>query len=103
MASTRIDDAQISDDGQWVLFTVFAAGQAQLRVVRTDGQGMQTLHCAAPGSHISNAQWSIDQKWVVFDEGPATGGARIHLLHMARGSLPTKPVPPPARLAHKHP
>src|SRR5258708_32387685 len=76
LASTRIDDAQVSDDGQWVLFTVFAAGQAQLRAVRMDGQGLQTLHCAAPGSHISNAQWSIDQKWVAFDEGPDTGGAK---------------------------
>jgi len=101
MASTRIDDAQISDDGKWVLFTVFAAGQAQLRVVRTDGQGMQTLHCAAPGSHISNAQWSIDQKWVVFDEGPATGGASIYLLNMASGSLQTELVPPAAGLAYK--
>ena len=101
MTSTRIDDAQISDDGQWVLFTVFAAGQAQLRAVRMDGQGMQTLHCAAPGSHISNAQWSIDQKWVVFDEGPDTGGASVYLLNMASGSLQTELVPPAAGLAYK--
>jgi Tol biopolymer transport system component len=101
MAGTRIDDAQISDDGQWVLFTVFAAGQAQLRAVRMDGQGLQTLHCAAPGSHISNTQWSIDQKWVVFDEGPDTGGASVYLLNMASGSLQTELVPPAAGPAYK--
>src|SRR5260370_6311225 len=66
-----------------------------------DGQGMQTLHCAAPGFHISNAQCSIDQKWVVFDEGPATGGASIYLLNMASGSLQTELVPPAAGLAYK--
>ena len=100
MASTQIDDAQVSADGQWVLFTAHVAGQSELRAVRMDGQGLQTLFCAPSGYHISGAQWSINQKLVVFDEGQAIGAQTIYLLNMASGSLQTELVPPTAGLAY---
>lgn len=99
-ANTRVDDAQVSADGQWVLFTAHIAGQVELRAVRVDGQGLQTLHCAPAGYRIFGAQWSIDQKMVVFDEGQDIGGPAIYLLNMASGALQTEFVPPAAGLAY---
>jgi len=86
-ANTRIDDAQVSADGQWVLFTAHVAGQSELRAVRMDGQGLQTLFCAPAGYRIFGTQWSINQKLVVFDVGQDTGGVTTYLLNMADGSL----------------
>jgi serine/threonine protein kinase len=99
-ANTRVDDAQVSADGQWVLFTAHVAGQVELRAVRVDGQGLQTLHCAPAGYRIFGAQWSIDQKMVVFDEGQDIGGPTICLLNMASGALQMELVPPAAGLAY---
>jgi serine/threonine protein kinase len=100
MANTRIDDAQVSADGQWVLFTAHVAGRSELRAVRMDGQGLQTLFCALSGYRISGAQWSVNQKLVVFDEGQDIGGPTIYLLNMASGSLQTELVAPAAGLAY---
>lgn len=100
-ANTRIDDAQVSADGQWVLFTAHVAGQSELRVVRMDGQGLQTLFCAQPGSHIFGAQWSVNQKLVVFDVGQDSGGGvTIYLLNMASGGLQTELVTASPGLAY---
>jgi eukaryotic-like serine/threonine-protein kinase len=99
-ANTRIDDAQVSADGQWVLFTAHVSGQSELRVVRMDGQGLQTLFCAPSGHRIFGAQWSVNQKLVVFDEGQDVGAPTVYLLNMASGSLQTELVPPAASLAY---
>jgi serine/threonine protein kinase len=99
-ANTRIDDAQVSSDGQWVLFTAHVAGQSELRVVRMDGQGLQTLFCAQSGAHIFGAQWSLDQKLVVFDVGQDTGGTTIYLLNITNGSLQTELVSTAPGLAY---
>jgi len=99
-ANTRIDDAQVSADGQWVLFTAHVSGQSELRVVRMDGQGLQTLFCAPSGYRIFGAQWSVNQKLVVFDEGQDVGAPTVYLLNMANGSLQTELVPPAASLAY---
>ncbi|MGZ6365304.1 MAG: protein kinase domain-containing protein [Ktedonobacteraceae bacterium] len=86
-ANTHVDDAQVSADGQLVLFTAHVSGQSELRVVRMDGQGLQTLFCASPGTHITGAQWSFNQKLVVFDVEQDSGGTTIYLLNMTNGSL----------------
>jgi eukaryotic-like serine/threonine-protein kinase len=98
--NSRIDDAQVSSDGQWVLFTAHVAGQSELRVVRMDGQGVQTLFCAQSGARIFGAQWSINQKLVVFDVGQDTGGTTIYLLNMTNGSLQTELVSAAPGLAY---
>ncbi len=99
-ANTRVDDAQVSADGQWVLFTAHVAGQSELRVVRMDGQGLQALFCAPSGAHIFGAQWSLNQKLVVFDVGQDAGGTTIYLLDMTNGSLQSELVSTAPGLAY---
>jgi eukaryotic-like serine/threonine-protein kinase len=67
MAKTYILDAQVSQDAQWVLFTAIVSGVPQIRMVRVDGQGLQTLYCAPSGATINSVQWSYDQKLAVFN------------------------------------
>ena len=100
LPNTRIDSAQLSSDGQWILFSAHIAGQVKLAVVRMDGQGLQTLACAPAGTRISSPQWSVDQKLIVFDESPNTGGATIYLLVVASGLLQTELTPPASGLAY---
>jgi hypothetical protein len=98
--NTRIDDAQVSTDGQWVLFTAHVAGQSELRVVRMDGQGLQTLYCSPSNSHIFGAQWAMDQQHVVFNVGQDSGGTITYVLNMANGSLQTELVSTAPGLAY---
>jgi len=86
MPNLSIKDAQVSQDGQWLLFTVFFNGQAQIRMVRVDGQGLQTLYCAAIGSTIVNSEWSFDQKSVIFAEGQSPL-ASLSLLDITNGLM----------------
>ncbi|HLX56551.1 MAG TPA: hypothetical protein VKR83_05975 [Ktedonobacteraceae bacterium] len=77
-----IGEAQISADGQWVLFSTDDAQGAEvaLHLVRMDGQGLQTLYCSPNG--IGNIHWSPDQKTVVFTDGNV-----VDLLDLASGHL----------------
>src|SRR5207244_4440057 len=71
-----ISEAQVSADGQWILFVAYVFEPtdllSEIQLVRMDGQGLQTLYCASHstnfGSNIANIQWSPDQKSVVFDQ-----------------------------------
>ena len=90
LPDTRINSAQLSADGQWILFSADIAGQVKLSVARMDGKGLQTLACAPAGTLIRSPQWSIDQKLIVFDESPTIGGASIYLLSVASGLLQTE-------------
>jgi eukaryotic-like serine/threonine-protein kinase len=93
-SQTNITEAQISDDGQWVLFSAIVAGQSELRMVRLDGQGLQTLLCAPAGMTIRYSQWSIDQRYVVFDEFPQNGEPTVYLLNTQSGALQIEVTPP---------
>lgn len=93
-AQTSVSEAQVSADGQWVLFTAIVAGQSELRMVRLDGQGLQTLLCAPGGAAIRYAQWSIDQRYVIFDEFPANGEPTVYLLNIQTGALQVEITPP---------
>jgi hypothetical protein len=85
IAHASIENAQISADGQWVLFTTLTTAQTKLQVVRMDGRGLQTLYCV-PGVGLGIPQWSSDQKHVIFSSyGP--GGETVFLLTMASGAL----------------
>lgn len=81
----NIYDAQISPDGQWILFTTPAgfAGAKALQLVRMDGQGLQTLYC----SSLNSFKWSPDQKTVVFKDADQIGGGEVDLLDLATGHL----------------
>ena len=89
-----ITEAQVSDDGQWVLFSALVAGRSELRLVRLDGQGLQTLLCSPAGMAIRNSQWSIDQRYVVFDEFPQNGEPTVYLLNAQTGALQVEVTPP---------
>ncbi len=83
-----ITNAQISADGQWILFvtyTSFTSGPVKLQLIRMDGKGLQTLYCAN-GNSIQGPQWSTDQKQVVFG-GFTNGLETIYLLNMSNGNL----------------
>jgi len=88
MANTTISEAQVSGNGQWIMFVSFVGGQAKLQLIRMDGQALQTLHCAPlpsganPAIALSEVQWSVDQKLVVFVSQPG-----VYLLNVTNGAL----------------
>ena len=63
-----IQHAQVSADGQWVLFLsqVDPRGDpnhsAMLQLVRMDGQGLQTLYCLPSSITSASVQWATNQK-----------------------------------------
>ncbi len=100
MAKTRIDNALLSRDGQWILFSARVQGQAELGLVRMDGHMLQTLYCAPTGYTITPPQWTEDQKLVAFDATPGTAVAKLYLLNIATGSLSTELAPPASGLSY---
>ncbi len=82
---TYIDQAQVSTDGQWVVFSSQVSDRSALQLVRMDGQGLQTLYCAASNEHIGALAWSPDQKYVAFQEG-----VNVYLLKVATGAYQLK-------------
>ena len=87
--------AQISPDGQWILFTipVGMAGERALQLVRMDGQGRQTLYCA---DNLGGFEWSPDQKTVAFTVADQVGNSTVDLLDLATGHLQVELVEPTA-------
>ena len=83
MPNTRITEAQVSADGQWILFV---AG-SKLQLIRMDGQALQTLYCASGSTtYINSVQWSPDQRQVMFHGGGKPGGVlALYLLDIVRG------------------
>jgi eukaryotic-like serine/threonine-protein kinase len=79
---TSINDAQVSADGQWVLFGATVDNRSAIQLIRMDGQGLQTLYCSASGKQggASALEWSPDQKYVAFMEG-----GNVYLLNLATG------------------
>ncbi len=93
MQGVTISEAQVSQDGQWVLFNARVGKQDQLRMVRVDGQGLQTLYCASDGNVILNSQWSFDQQAVAFAEGLAGAAPTTYLMNIAAGTVQPELVP----------
>jgi len=85
-------DAQVSTDGQYVLFI---SGR-ELQMIRKDGQGLQTLYCypqhtGAP-DNLMNLLWSPNQQLAVFEEPSVFGGPAgpvVRLLNLGNGSVQT--------------
>lgn len=93
MPNVTISEAQVSQDGQWVLFTAVLGNQDQIRMVRVDGQGLQTLYCAPVGSIILNSQWSFNQQTVVFDASPGGSVPTTYLMNITSGTVQPELVP----------
>ncbi|HVU66603.1 MAG TPA: hypothetical protein VHD63_05725 [Ktedonobacteraceae bacterium] len=98
----RIDQAQISADGQWILFLSIpdphndAQHAALLQLVRMDGEGLQTLYCfpqttysTLPNlSHLPIAlQWSVDEKSILISVNTKATASEIFVLDVATGTL----------------
>jgi len=75
---TSISEAQVSANGQWLLFVAHVSGQVKLQLVRMDGQFLQTLYCGNP----AEAQWSAAQQLVVFSDS-----GHVYLLNVNNGVL----------------
>src|SRR5579883_954250 len=90
-AEGSIGHAQISRDGQWILFT---RDNQAIQLVRMDGKYLQTLYCAPPGQQIdpetasgysSAVQWSPNQKQVIFSQGGSS--MALYLLNLTNGNV----------------
>ncbi len=90
MPGVHISEGQVSRDGAWVLFGAIVAGQYQLRLVRVDGQYLQTLYCATTNDTITHIQWSFDQRSIAFNEG-----ATLYLLDDTNGQVQPELLPDP--------
>jgi len=89
--NTTITSAQVSGDGQWLLFVsniaeAHAEMGGHLQLVRMDGQGLQTLFCA-PLFTLTDVQWSPDQKFVIFLRWFSPDEQQIYLLNLATGAV----------------
>ncbi len=84
------DQAQMSPDGQWILFVSSVQDQAAITAVRVDGERRQVLYCTPANGQIGGLQWSPNQKWLAFSEAPASGPPTIYLLDIATGSVQTE-------------
>jgi hypothetical protein len=82
---------QLAANGQWLLFLAPHDRQQELRIVRLDGKGMQTLYCSAEGASLFDLRWSLDYKMVAFSEYTSHGNAGttgvIKLLDLTTGKI----------------
>ena len=86
LTNASISQAQISADGQWILFVSgTASAPGRLQLVRMDGQGLQTLYC---DSTSSNFQWATNQKLIAFESKSGSTGF-VKLLRVADGTIQT--------------
>jgi len=91
VANAQIYEAQVSADGQWVLFvttTGKVGRQSKLQMIRLDGQGLQTLYCT-PGYSIRQMQWSTNQQLLAFYNVVNEQGV-VYLLDMQSGRVQTE-------------
>jgi Tol biopolymer transport system component len=65
LPNVEMSDAQISADGQWIVFQVSVGGTEKLQLIRMDGQELQTLYCGNPVSY-TDLQWSANQQLIAF-------------------------------------
>jgi eukaryotic-like serine/threonine-protein kinase len=100
LSNVAISDAQVSTDGQYVLFLSKVSAQPAIQMVRMDGQGLQTLYCGYPNNGIpasvTNLVWSPNQQLAVFEEpnpGGAPGAPIVRLLNLGSGTLQTEITP----------
>jgi hypothetical protein len=86
VTNETINEAQISADGQWILFVSGAtSASGRLQLVRIDGQGLQTLYCDSTSSHF---QWATNQQLIAFESKSGNIGF-VKLLRVADGTIET--------------
>ena len=88
-SNTFMASAQVSANGQWLLFVAQTSNQVKLQLIRMDGQYLQTLYCGpgSPQENILDPQWSTNQKLVVFLQPLQQNGTVVYVLNMTTGAL----------------
>lgn len=79
-----ITDAQVSNDGQWVLFNSLTPTDSEIQMVRMDGMELQTLLCVLPTT-LHSIQWSPDHSMIVYSAQSISFLENVYLLNMATG------------------
>jgi Tol biopolymer transport system component len=82
IANVLIKGAQVSNDGQWILFLTNTTSYDEMQMIRMDGQGLQTLYC---NTAVFDLQWSPDHSMVVFSVASAKLG--VSTLNMNTGQV----------------
>ena len=106
-----IGDAQVSADGQWILFlslgnankgNVNSGVDTRLQLIREDGVDLQTLYCVPASSTIGGVHWSQDQKFILLDvlDGVANTST-LRLLNVSTGELKVELQTPAGTHAYK--
>lgn len=80
LPDVSVQDAQLSPDGQWILYVARLTDHDELRMVRLDGTFNQTLLNSQPYGALTDIQWSPNQQDVLFDEEPPQSGPFITYL-----------------------
>jgi len=96
IANSQIYEAQVSTDGQWILFVTTTGSlhrQSKLQMLRMDGQGLQTLYCT-PDFGIRQMQWSANQRLLAFYNVVNQQGT-VYLLDMSSGRIQIELSTPP--------
>ena len=92
LSGVSISSAQISPDGQWIVFVASSTQRSQLQVLRIDGSLLQTLYCAPTSNpaypSIQEIHWSpftyTDSQRLLFT---ITHGTQLYQLFLSNGVL----------------
>lgn len=104
VANASIIDAQVSTNGQWVMFISQQDQNTdyQIQLIRMDGAYLQTLYCFS--STDDTFFWSPNQKLLAFEESPypnpsfyplQPGTPLLRLLNLSNGNLQTEQLNQP--------
>jgi Tol biopolymer transport system component len=85
MPGTSMASAQLSGNGQWLLFVSQTSGVSKLQLIRMDGQYLQTLYCGG----INNVESTPNQHLIMFAV-TANGTELVKLLNTTNGALQTE-------------
>jgi len=79
-----ITEAQVSNDGQWILFNSLTPADSEIQMVRMDGAGLQTLLCVLPTT-LHSILWSADHSMIVYSAQSVSFLENVYLMNMTTG------------------
>ncbi|GAC1567998.1 MAG: hypothetical protein NVS3B14_15790 [Ktedonobacteraceae bacterium] len=102
LANELIDAAQVSNDGQWILFLTHTGNYFAIQMIRMDGQGLQTLYCTSgsiaypQASRDASLQWSPDHSMIAFSVQTQSISPleTVYVLNLATGQVIPEIVQP---------